>query len=266
MKELIKTKLHGLKSREEKYNFLREFLQELVLQILDRHHYFKNLAFVGGTALRIIYDLPRFSEDLDFSLINKKDFDFDKMLARLEKDLSLNGLEVEIAKATTRTVFSSFVKFKGILYELGLTPHAKENLFIKIEIDSNPPAGYATEVKLINKNFLFKVLSYDLPSLFASKLHAFLFRKYAKGRDYYDLLWFLTRKTKVNFELLNTAAHQTEKKNFDINPANLQTLLNDKIDRTNLTHIQKELLPFLADKHEIEFFQAEYLKQAINTI
>src|SRR3989338_5290225 len=99
MKELIKGKLAGLRTDDEKYNFLREFLQELTLQIIDRHKYFRNLAFVGGTALRMIYDLPRFSEDLDFCLTSKTGFDFDQMLATIKKEMALNGFEAGIAKS-----------------------------------------------------------------------------------------------------------------------------------------------------------------------
>ena len=167
MKEIIKKKLIGLKSRDEKYNFLREYVQELILQILDRRRYFKDLAFVGGTALRMIYDLPRFSEDLDFSLISKKGFNFDDMLQQIRDDLSLSGFKVEYSEAKTKTVFSSFIKFKEILHEVGLSKHKEERIFVKIEIDSNPPKGYKTEINLVNKNFLFKVQNYDLPSLFA---------------------------------------------------------------------------------------------------
>ncbi|OGC09556.1 hypothetical protein A3F86_04975 [candidate division WOR-1 bacterium RIFCSPLOWO2_12_FULL_45_9] len=263
MKELVKIKLAGLKTADEKYNFLREFLQELILQIIDRHKYFKHLAFVGGTALRVIYDLPRFSEDLDFCLIHKQDFDFAVLLETLKRELALNGFEVDIVNSTKRTVYGSFIKFKNILHETGLSAHASEKLLIKLEIDSNPPAGYKTEISLINKNFLFKVGHYELPSLFAGKLHAFLFRKYVKGRDFYDFLWFLTRKTAINYSLLNAAAQQTEKKALKLDAGKLKELLIKKIRQVNFNHIRNELAPFLADKHELEYFQAEHFLKLI---
>lgn len=263
MKELLKTKLSGLRSADEKYNFLREFLQELILQSIDRHKYFRDLAFVGGTALRMIYDLPRFSEDLDFCLIMKKGFAFNKMLDDIGRELSLAGFEADISRSETRTMLGSFVKFKKILFELGLSAHREERLFVKLEIDSNPPRGYAKEVSLINKNFLFKVQSYDLPSLLASKLHAFLFRKYAKGRDFYDLLWFLAKKVPVNFKLLNAAAWQTVKKDLKIDALKLKELLIKRIEHVNFKHLQAELAPFLIDKHEIEYFHKDYFINAI---
>ena len=258
MREIIKRKLAGLSSAEEKYNFLREFFQELILQILDRHKYFKNLSFVGGTALRIVYDLPRFSEDLDFCLINKRGFNFNKLLETIKRETSLQGFEIDISAAASRTVYSTAIKFKGILHETGLTRHANEKLFIKLEIDSNPPAGHKTEINLINKNFLFKVSNYELSSLFASKLHAFLFRKFSKGRDYYDLLWFLTRKSPINYKLLNAAARQTEKTTFQFDANKLKVLLLDKVKNANFSHIRNELRPFIIHPHEIEYFYKEY--------
>ncbi len=259
MKDILKKKLAGLKTNEEKYNIAREFLQELVLQIIDRHGYFTNLAFVGGTALRIIYDLPRFSEDLDFCLIKKRGFNFGRLLKTIKRELNLNGFEVEEAAADKKekTVLGEFIRFKGLLFELGLTSHKNEKLFIKLEIDSKPPGGYQTELVMVNKNFLFKVLSYDLPSLFAAKLHAFLFRKYAKGRDYYDLLWFLARKTPVNFRLLSAAAVQTEGKKVQLNTISLKHRLVEKVNRTDFSSIIKDAAPFLSSWQEKEYLTKE---------
>jgi predicted nucleotidyltransferase component of viral defense system len=266
MEDLIREKMSNLKSAEEKYNFLREFLQELILQILDRHRYFKNLAFMGGTALRLLHDLPRFSEDLDFSLILNKGFDFGEMLNSIEKEMSLAGFEIEISKSIKRTVFSSFIKVKKILHNLNLSRHQNEKLFIKLEIDSNPPKGYKTEIALVNKNFLYKVLGYDLSSLFAGKLHAFLFRKYAKGRDYYDLLWFLTRKVPINYELLNTAAIQTQGKDIRLDLTSIKTRLIKKVQQVDFRHIREELAPFLVNPQELEYITLEYLLGAIGKL
>ena len=263
MKELLLQKLAAFRSREDKLNFAREFLQELILQIIDRKGYFKNMAFVGGTALRTIYDLPRFSEDLDFAVVNPRGFTFKGMLATLKRELELSGFTVEEAVGKEKTVQSEFIKFKGLPYQLGLSEHKNEKLFVKIEIDALPPPGFITEIVMINKNFLFKVRCYEPASLFAGKLHAVLFRKYAKGRDYYDLLWFLTRKTPVNYELLSHAAAQTEKKASGMNREALKHLLAAKIGHTDFAHIRDDVQPFLAKKEEIEYFRKEYFLAAI---
>lgn len=251
MMDLLLKKLEKLETAEEKYNFAREFLQELILQILDRKGYFKNLAFVGGTALRVLYDLPRFSEDLDFSLVNKRGFNFLTLLKTIQKELELNGYSVEEARGK-------------LLLTLGLSSHKSEKLFIKLEIDSNPPAGYETEVSLVNKNFLFKVQCYKADSLFASKLHALLFRKYAKGRDYYDLLWFLTRGVPINFKLLSSAASQTEKKTSSLDAKKTKELLLAKLNKIDFSGTLSDVEAFLEKKEEAAYFKREYFIGAVD--
>jgi predicted nucleotidyltransferase component of viral defense system len=263
MKELLLRKLAAFDSREDKLNFVREFLQELILQIIDRKGYFRNLAFVGGTALRTVYDLPRFSEDLDFSLINPRGFTFKHMLETLKRELELSGFAVEEVRGTGKAVQSEWIKFKGLPYQLGLSPHKNEKLFVKLEIDVMPPSGSVSEIVMINKNFLFKVRCYEPASLFAGKLHAILFRKYAKGRDYYDLLWFLTRKIPVNYKLLSHAAAQTEKKPFLMNRETLSRLLAAKIKKADFGHIRNDVRPFLSKKEEASYFRKEYFLAAI---
>jgi predicted nucleotidyltransferase component of viral defense system len=263
MKELLLKKLEKLASKQAKYNFTREFLQELILQIIDRQGYFKYLAFVGGTALRIMYDLPRFSEDLDFSLVKKKGFNFAALLKIIKKELELNGYEIEEAAGKDKTVLSEFIRFKGLLYELGLAAHKSEKLFIKLEIDSNPPKGFETEVVLVNKNFLFKVQSYKPASLFASKLHAVLFRKYEKGRDYYDLLWFLTRNIPINYDLLTNATAQTEKEPANFDAVRTRELLLARIAGINFTSLLNDARPFLEHNEEAEYFRREYFISAL---
>jgi predicted nucleotidyltransferase component of viral defense system len=263
MKDVLLKKLKGFASNEERYNFTREFLQELILQILDRKGYFKNLAFVGGTALRIIYDMPRFSEDLDFSLINKKGFSFTALLKTIKRELELTGYSVEELKSKDKTVLGEFIRFKGLLYELGLSKDKNEKLFIKLEVDSNPPGKFETEIVMVNRNFLYKVQCYKPDSLFAAKLHAVLFRKYEKGRDYYDLLWFLTRKTAINYDLLSNAAAQTEKKHTAINADTLRGLLVARLNKINFALLLSEIRPFLERKEEAEYFKKEYFLKAV---
>jgi predicted nucleotidyltransferase component of viral defense system len=199
MYELLKTKLAEYGSdRAQKYNYLREYLQLLILKILDEKGYFRHIAFVGGTALRILYDLNRFSEDLDFCLIDKAHFDFKAMIHVLVKELQQQNFQVEFTAKDNKTVASGFIKFNQLLLSLGVSPHLNQKLSIKIEIDCNPPTGFKTEFTMINKEFLIGIQHYDLPSLFAGKLHAILCRAYTKGRDYYDLIWFLGRKIDPN--------------------------------------------------------------------
>ncbi|MBT7087575.1 nucleotidyl transferase AbiEii/AbiGii toxin family protein, partial [bacterium] len=139
MKEVLQDKISKYKTNSEKYNYLREYLQLLILKIIEEKGYFQNIAFVGGTAVRILYDLPRFSEDLDFSSIKK--LNFKDFLTNIKKELELYGFEIEITFKETKTVKNSFIKFKNILQELNITNQIDQKLSIKIEIDSNPPKG-----------------------------------------------------------------------------------------------------------------------------
>jgi hypothetical protein len=185
-------------------------------------------------------------------------------LETLKKELELNNFELEMGKSKKeRAVLGVFIRFKSLLFELGISKHKNEKLFIKLEIDSNPPKGYQTEISLVNKDFLFKVQNYDLPSLFAGKLHAFLFRKYAKGRDYYDLLWFLSRKTPVNYKLLSAAAEQTKGERFNFDRETLKRLLEEKIHNANFTHIARDTAVFLHRKEEQAYFKKEYFLGAV---
>src|SRR3989338_85113 len=205
MIQVLKDKLKETRDAEAKFNLAREFLQILILKILADRLAFKHLAFVGGTALRILFDLRRFSEDLDFSITRKKGYSFHKLSQDLQYQLKKYGLDVDLEENEQKTVESIMLRFKDILSSLGLSPLKSQKLSIRLEIDTNPPAVWKTDISLINKIYTFTVVHYDIPSLYASKLCACFFRKYVKGRDFYDLVWYLGKKVMPNFRLLNNA-------------------------------------------------------------
>lgn len=248
---MIEEKVKGLTSKEEKINTIREFLQILVLKILRDKNVFMNVAFLGGTALRILYKLKRYSEDLDFSLIKKEKYDFLNLLENLKKELTLHNLEVDL-KYKTGIVEKSFIKFRNILQPFNLAVHRDEKLSIKLEIDTNPPQGAGLEEKLINDYFIFNLKTYDLSSLMAGKLNAVMFRKYSKGRDFYDLVWYLTKNIKPNIKLLNNGIIQTEKKDMGITEENWKEHVLKSLKTLDYKKIQKDVSPFLMDKSEVE--------------
>jgi len=263
MLELLKTKLLNYPNEQARYNYLREYLQLYILKILDEKGYFQRLAFVGGTALRIIYDLKRFSEDLDFSLIDTKAFPAKQLAENIARELKLINCDVTVKCKVDKTVAVIWFKFPQLLSALGLSPHQTQLLSIKMEIDQNPPQGFNTIFTVINKEFLIAINHYDLPSLFASKLHAFLFRKYRKGRDYYDLLWYLSRKVIPNYRLLNEAIIQTQHRDLKLNAVSLKHLLEEQINQTNFKHIALDVEAFLEDSNESRFFTKEFFLQAL---
>ena len=262
MLELIENKIKEENSRENKINILREFLQILILKILRDKNAFLNIAFVGGTCLRILYDLKRYSEDLDFSLTLKKGYDFLTLLEKFKKEMELSNIQIEL-KYKTGIVDSCFIKFSNVLQRLNIQHHRDEKLNIKLEIDTNPPKGAATEEKLINNQFIFNLVAYDLPSLMAGKLHAVLCRKYVKGRDYYDLLWYLTKNLSPNIKQLNNSIIQTEKENWKITNKNWKDFVLKKIKDLNYKKIQSDVAPFLQTKEEADLIKFDTFKKLI---
>ena len=263
MIDVLKQQYNANMSAEEKTNRVREFLQILALKILSDKGYFKNIAFVGGTALRIMHDLRRFSNDLDFSLVNKKGYNFEKLVSDLENELRLFGLDVEMKAKVEKVVQSVFVKFPGVLNEAGVTASREQKLAIKVEVDTSPPSGESIQSSLINKTYLFTVTGFDLPSLFATKLHACLFRKYSKGREFYDLIWYLGKKVEPNYKLLNNAIKQTEGKDMNLGRDNIKQFLVDRLKNVDFSAAKKDVEPFLEDKRELSMFDYELLKGLI---
>ena len=221
------------------------------------------MAFVGGTALRFLYGLRRFSEDLDFSLILKKGYDFEQMLLHVLSDLKHYGLKVEAGSKKDRIVHSAMLRFKKLLPALGLSSIAEQKLSIGLEVDTNPPKGWRKELSPITKSYIFAVNHFDLPSLYATKLHACFFREYTKGRDFYDLVWYLGKKVMPNYRLLNNAIKQTEKEDLKLNQTNFKNFLIDKLSKINYREIREDVGRFLEDKNELKMLNKNTILQLV---
>ena len=264
MIQLLKDKLKDVRDTETKINLAREFLQLLILKILADRLAFKHLAFVGGTALRILYDLRRFSEDLDFSLLDKQGYDFDKLMGGVLTDIHQSQLPVEARTKTTKLVHSAMLKFKGILWELKLSGFKEESLSVKVEVDTNPPVGAKDSAQLVVKDFAFSVRHLDLPSMFATKLHACFYRKYVKGRDFYDLVWYIGRRVEPNLTLLNEAVKQTEGVDPKITRENLKSYISSQLTRIDFTKVKKDVERFLVDKSELKLLDKELIISSVD--
>jgi hypothetical protein len=202
----------GIADPAQKLNLLREYLQAFTLRALSESEAFVHLAFVGGTALRFLYGLPRFSEDLDFSLEDERGYEPVRWLEKLKRDLSLAGYEPELSWNPRKVVQDAWIRLPVILHEAGIAGRPEQKLSIKLEIDTRPPAGAQTEMEVLQRHVLFTVRHHDLESLMAGKVHALLTRPYTKGRDWYDLLWYYARRPRVepNLTLLQNALDQTQ--------------------------------------------------------
>jgi len=194
-----------------KLNIMREYLQACILRIMHDNGVFRSTAFLGGTALRFLYNLPRFSEDLDFSLTENKQYTFVDLVIKIKQELKLAGYDISVSYNDEKIVRYAMVKFTKLMYEAGISPHKEQKFSIKIEVDTNPPEGAGLKTDIVNKYFPISFLSYDIPSLFSGKLHALLSRKYTKGRDFFDFGWYLSQWKDIspNINLLQNALKQT---------------------------------------------------------
>jgi predicted nucleotidyltransferase component of viral defense system len=212
MKEQALSIIRGKTDPGLALNLLREYLQAFVLRSFHEGEAFRPLAFVGGTALRFLHGLPRFSEDMDFSIVTAEGYAGKEWMAKVKRDLTLAGFTPEVTWNDTKTVHTGWVRVAGILHEAGLSALPEQKLAIKVEIDTLPPAGAHCERRIVTRHMTFFIQHYDLPSLLAGKLHAAITRKYAKGRDWYDLVWYLSQYPPIepNLPLLQNALDQTQ--------------------------------------------------------
>jgi predicted nucleotidyltransferase component of viral defense system len=237
---------------ESKRNILREYLQAHILFSLQAGRAFEKLAFVGGTAVRFLYGLRRYSEDLDFSLEQPEAYNFQRLLNRVESDLAKAGFDVTVHPREASPVHSAFVRFPGLLSECGLSPHQTEKLAIKIEIDTSPPVGATLQTTVINRHFLVALQHHALPSLMAGKLHALLSRRYVKGRDIYDLLWYLSRSepTVPNVPLLRNALVQTQWHGVQVTTETWKSVIELRLREVNFAEVVADVAPFLESPEE----------------
>ncbi len=212
IKERIKQ--YDPKTIEDEENVLKEILQEIALYALATTDFFSKALFQGGTALRILYQLPRFSEDLDFILKTPNPaFRWQPYLDNMLKIFEVFGITPEVTDRNKlgAAVQTMFLKDNSIgkLLTLQFKHMGNKKLKIKLEIDTNPPLGSHEENKFLDFPMDYRISVQDLSSNFAGKCHALLCRPYVKGRDWFDLTWYLARKVPVNLTFLQNALQQS---------------------------------------------------------
>lgn len=261
---------YRISSSQEEWNALREIAQEIGLAALSRAGFFRQAAFQGGTCLRILYNLPRFSEDLDFLLTSKdKNFKWAPFLRHMTEEFSAYGLNVSVqdraeVDSAVRQAFvkqTSFGKMLTLTYLRGKSDEPKVK--IKLEVDTNPPRGSTFETKFLDFPYPFSVYVQDLPSLFASKCHALLCRPYLKGRDWFDFAWYVGRKTPVNLEHLLHALQQAGPYKASVRSICREWLcdaLREKIQATDFSVAKSDVERFLrpTEARRLEVWSAEF--------
>jgi len=262
----------------DRKNAMKEIMQEIVLCGLSRAGFFKEAAFYGGTALRIFYGLDRFSEDLDFSLeqINL-DFDLCSYFPVLEKEVKAFGLNVEIQekqKTKDSNIRSAFLK--GNTKEHLLLFYADERLVgtvdknevvkIKFEVDTNPPAFATYEHKYRLLPVPYEIRLYDMPSLFAGKIHAVICRGWQsriKGRDLYDYIFYLSKAVTVNQKHLRARLIDSGyiSENQECTLEEIKTMLKNRFDSIDFLQARKDVEPFIRDTSVLDIWSSDFFKQ-----
>ncbi len=265
MKEAALATIQDLSDPTEKLNRLREYLQAFMLRSLHESEAFSSIAFVGGTALRFLHGLPRFSENLDFSVYRKDTYDPMKWMQKAKRDLFRAGFQAEIRWNDRKTVHSGWVRISEILKEAGLSAIENQKLSIKVEIDTRPPEGETQQRSLVTRHLTFALCHYDSPSLLAGKLHALILRPYAKGRNWYDLVWYLSHRPPVlpNLTLLQNALNQTHP-GLQLNANNWIEHLLEKLETLDTKALIEDVQAFLEQPNDTELLTRQNLATVLN--
>ncbi len=234
-----------------KLNVLREYLQSCALRSLHESEAFLNLSFVGGTALRFLFNLPRFSEDLDFSLESAAGYDGERWMRKLKLDLELAGFKALVRWNSKGIVHKAWIRLGGILHEAGLASMRDQELSIKLEIDTRPPAGAICEKTIVTRHRILALQHHDMPSMFAGKIHALMTRGYSKGRDWYDLLWYLGQRPRPDPNLiqLQNELDQTQGKDV-VKAGDWRHILTARLNTLDVTALAEDVAPFLERPEE----------------
>lgn len=278
----VMLKKYNSKSLNDYENALKEVVQEIALLGLWRAKFYEKAAFYGGSALRILYGSDRFSEDLDFSLLTQDDIDLSRYHKAIEYELNSFGLNVEVVpkiKNSSTQIDSAFIKAGTLQNMISIEIpvnlrkkiHKNKIMKIKFEVDKNPPQGFNTEAKYLLQPIPFSINTFTMPSLFAGKMHAVLCRSWqqrVKGRDWYDLVWFISRNTPLNLTHLELRMKQSEhlKQQDFLTEMKLLELLISKIDNVDFLSAKNDVKNFIKDQDILKVWSKEFFKDVIKEI
>lgn len=285
MHEAVKQMLqkYSCQSEQDYINAIKEIFQEIALLGLWRAKFYEKAAFYGGSALRILYGLDRFSEDLDFTLLKSdKKFNLAPYNKAIVDELHSFGFEVNVDtknKNIISNIESAFIKADTkkqlIIIEAPISVsariHQRHTIKIKMEVDINPPGKFDTEAKTLLQPIPFSIKTLIPSDLFAGKIHALLCRPWqrrVKGRDWYDFVWYVARNIPVNLihlkeRLIQTGAWQRNKK---FTQHDLIALLREKIGQTDFDNAKKDILPFLRDPKSIELWSVNFFLELLTKL
>jgi len=263
---------YEIRTNDDYTNALHEVMQQIALAGLYRGGFFNKAAFYGGTCLRIFYQSQQFSEDMDFSLLQPDEhFTLEDYFKPIAAEFKALGREVVINKKEKKkqtNVESAFLKDDTAIYNLQF--RTDQRVKIKIEVDVNPPTGFTTEHKLLLLPFSFMTRCYALPDLYASKMHALLFRNWksrVKGRDWYDFEWYVRNNVPLNFNHFCERTYQFGSlQRGELTKEIFKQLLKEKITKTSIEMVKSDVRPFIRNQDEMDIWSTDYFLQLVNMI
>lgn len=279
MKDIIQKRLENhyeIKTAEDELNALKEITQEVALYALHKVGFFERACFIGGTCLRIVYGLDRFSEDLDFSTkTSDPTFDLD---AYLDKAIEVMkpygyGLTIDEKDLKDKSVQSRFLKDDSIKKVLTFKhkQDERQKIKIKVEIDTGPPVGAIEKTEYIDFPDDFQILSYDVSSLMSGKIHALLCRSYVKGRDWYDFSWYIKNNHSPNLKLLENSIKQLgpwKGQDIELHEGFLKDALIKRVHSLNWDDVKKDVRMFLNPEKakSLEMWNAEFFESKVRKL
>ena len=263
---------YEIASNEDHVNALREVMQEIALAGLYRGGFFDKAAFYGGTCLRVFHGLQRFSEDLDFSLLQADaSFSLEPYFRAIHDEFNAFGFDVEIVakkKSIPSDVESAFLKKTSSIYDVRIS--GQKMLKIKFEVDTSPPLGFTTQERLLIHPYSFYVKCFSLPDLFAGKMHALLFRQWknrVKGRDWYDFEWYVKRGVELNLNhFAERAVQGGNLLNGSLQNDEFIDLVQNKIQLLNVDSARQDVVRFVKTPKHLEIWSQEYFLSLLQMI
>ena len=242
----------------------QEVMQRIALAGLHRGGFFQHAAFYGGTCLRLFHNLPRFSEDMDFSLTEKRsDIHIENYFSAIIEEFRLSGREVSIVKKDKKIfgrVESAFLKDNTEAYDIKF--QTKKGVKVKIEMDTDPPLGFETELLAMQQPYSFMTRCLTLPDLYAGKMHALVYRAWqnrVKGRDWYDFEWYVRWNVPFNFAHLQERIREFSGE--EISKEAFMGRLREKLATTDIERVKEDVIGFVDNPHELDIWSNDYFLQ-----
>ena len=277
MNSVIETMLakYDPQNNEERENAIKEIIQEIALAGLSRGGFFEKAAFYGGTCLRIFHGLNRFSEDLDFALLDKEpNFKLDAYFPALKKEFQSYGIDMSIElknKDEDSEVQSAFLKGNTLMLMMSFFPKSEDakkvvsnqKIKIKFEIDTDNPSGGITEFRYKMLPAPYEVRIFDEATLFAGKIHAILcrsYKKHVKGRDFYDYLFYIGKGSKFNLKYLENKLKNTGgviENDESLTLDRVKELLKAKFESVDYESAKEDVSNFISDKDSLKLWKPE---------